>query len=220
MSCHCRQNASKSSTALTRCVNYFTSTEVEGANLCDCSKDVAKLLQSAGLAVKALTKTRQSENAGAALPDSLESHKAAFTSAASLYFTLLSSIDVRLRRQIYALEEAQIIAVDPPAKESSAAPVAHGIFGEATATTALSQAASQRVSKNASTTASSLGNLDVGWLNSRNDKVGKQMEAELWARASNLVQKLESRKTREDTVEEREPEPSNHNSDNGDDLLG
>lgn len=195
----------------------FTSTNVEVANVLDCSQDVAKLLHSAGLAVEALTKTRESPNEEGSLAASLESHKTAFTSAASQYFTLLSSIDVRLRRQIYALEEAEIIATDPPAKGSSAAPAPQGIFGEAATTTASSQAASQAASKHASTTAGNLGSLDVGWLNSRNDKVGKQMEAELWVKASDFVKRLESEKTGKDIVEEQES--SNHNSDISDDLF-
>lgn len=174
-------------------------------------------MHSAGLAVKALTKTRESPNEDGSPAASLESHKTAFTSSVSQYFTLLSSIDVRLRRQIYALEEAGIIAADPPAKESSAAPAPQGIFGEAAATTALSQAGSQTASKNTSTTAGNLGSLDVGWLNSRNDKVGKQMEAELWVRASEFVKRLESEKTGEDTVEEQES--SDHNSHVSDDLF-
>lgn len=192
--------------------------EVELINLIYPSKDVAKLLHSAGLAVKALTKTQESPNESGSPPASLEGHKAAFTSAASQYFSLLSSIDVRLRRQIYALEEAEILAAEPPAKENSAAPASHGIFGEAVGTTALPQATSQTTSKNASTTASNLGNLDVGWLNSRNDKVGKQMEAELWARARDFVERLESEQAGKNTVPEQES--SNHNSDVSDDLFG
>ena len=36
-----------------------------------------------------------------------------------------------------------------------------------------------------------LGNLDVGWLNSRNDNVGKEMEADLWAKAREMVERYE-----------------------------
>ena len=36
-----------------------------------------------------------------------------------------------------------------------------------------------------------LGNLDIGWLNSRNDNVGKEKEAELWEEAYRIVQRLE-----------------------------
>lgn len=189
--------------AMDKVCSFFTSSIVRRANLKSCSKDIAKLLHSAGLAVKALTKSQQSEGEDSPLPATLESHKEAFTSAASQYFTLLSSIDVRLRRQIYALEEAEIIATDPPAKESSAISAAQAIFGEAAATMAPAQTVSQPAPENAGTTASNLGNLDVGWLNSRNDKVGKQMEAGLWAQARDFVKNLESAKARKDTVEDQ-----------------
>ena len=168
--------------------------------------------------MKALTKARQPAKEDSPMPASLESHKGAFTSAASQYFTLLSSIDVRLRRQIYALEEAEIIGTDPPAKESAAAAAAHSVFGEVASNTVSSQTASQTAPENASTTTHNLGNLDIGWLNSRNDKVGKQMEAELWAKASEFVKRLESEKTRADTVEEQES--TNNNSDVSDELFG
>ena len=45
--------------------------------------------------------------------------------------------------------------------------------------------------KNRAITGGGLGSLDVGWLNSRNDNVGKEMEAELWEQAQQLLQKLE-----------------------------
>ena len=42
-------------------------------------------------------------------------------------------------------------------------------------------------------TGGGLGSLDVGWLNSRNDNVGKEMEAELWEDAQLLVESAEVR---------------------------
>ncbi|KAL1956315.1 hypothetical protein VTO42DRAFT_7398 [Malbranchea cinnamomea] len=72
--------------------------------------DVAKLVQSAGLAIQALTEAPPPSSS----PDegALEAHKRAFKQASAQYFALLSSIDVRLRRQVYALEEAGIIQPD------------------------------------------------------------------------------------------------------------
>ena len=43
-----------------------------------------------------------------------------------------------------------------------------------------------------------IGSLDVGWLNSRNDNVGKEMEAELWEEAKRFLQGLNDRKARGD----------------------
>ncbi|PKY04793.1 hypothetical protein P168DRAFT_326578 [Aspergillus campestris IBT 28561] len=84
-------------------------------------KDVAQLIHSAGLAIQALTNARS----GDAADRSLEAHKARFKEATAQYFALLSSIDVRLRRQAYALEEAAIL----PPELSDVGGVAGGAAG-------------------------------------------------------------------------------------------
>jgi hypothetical protein len=118
------------------------------------------MLRAAGEAVQALA-NHPSEKDGP--PQSDEDARAAFTTATSRYFSLLSSVDVNVRRQIWALEEANIIASGSSEKEN------------------------QTGKEKAGTDMNSLGSLDVGWLNSRNDKVGKEMEAELWGKASSLM---------------------------------
>ncbi|MCJ1394953.1 hypothetical protein MMC18_007834 [Xylographa bjoerkii] len=138
-------------------------------------KDVTKLLHSAGLAVKALTGQASldaEENSA-----SIEQQKSSFTAATSQYFSLLSSIDVRLRRQVYALEEADIIPAEAATKESQGS---QSISGNP----------SQATKDRASAQSSGLGNLDIGWLNSRNDNVGNEMEAELWEQARDLVEEI------------------------------
>ncbi|KAL4740993.1 mediator complex protein-domain-containing protein [Aspergillus similis] len=128
-------------------------------------KDVAKLIHSAGLAIQALTNARSNDPTTPASADnSLDSHKARFKEATSQYFALLSSIDVRLRRQVYALEEASILAPDSSyrAGDSGSAAAAGGTSNP----------------------------LDVSWLNSRKDTVGKEKEAELWAAARQFVQRI------------------------------
>lgn len=115
---------------------------------------------------------------------------AAFSAASSQYFSVLSSIDVRLRRHITALEDADILPseavllnfhtvqseVDPPQRTSAK-------------------------SKNTITNGG-LGNLDIGWLNSRNNDIEKTMEAELWEQAQGLVQKtLVDKSTSEDDAD-------------------
>lgn len=100
-------------------------------------------------------------------------------------------MDVNIRRQIYALEEADILPAEAVAKE--------------TPTSLAVPAAAQASSPNASlprtgggnkgvVIGDGLGNLDVGWLNSRNDNVGKEMKAELWGEAERFVSKLEESK--------------------------
>lgn len=81
------------------------------ANRCDIKvQDVSKLLESAGLAIQALTNAVPPGSSSS--EDALEAHRRIFKEASSRYFALLSSIDVRLRRQVYALEEATIIQPD------------------------------------------------------------------------------------------------------------
>ncbi|CEL06197.1 hypothetical protein ASPCAL07304 [Aspergillus calidoustus] len=144
-------------------VKVFTSAD-RIRQLNEIDKDVAKLIHSAGLAIQALTNARAGDLS--ATDTSLDSHKARFKEATSQYFALLSSIDVRLRRQVYALEEASILAPDSSSRGGDLAGAGAG--------------------------ASNVSNpLDVSWLNSRKDTVGKEKEAELWAAAREFVQQME-----------------------------
>ncbi len=96
---------------------------------------------------------------------------------------------MRLRRQIYALEEADIISAETSkdSQSSLALPAAFAALG-AGATSAQS---SQTASEKATTVAGGLGSLDVGWLNSRSDTVGKEMEAEIWEKARSFLQNMQ-----------------------------
>jgi hypothetical protein len=127
---------------------------------------VTKLIHAAGLAVQALTNSKHESSTST--NDSLESRKAAFKAATSQYFALLSSIDVRLRRQVYALEEASILAPDSASKASDAA----GSSSVAAPGT--------------------INPLEISWLNSRKDTVGKDKEAELWAAAREFITEVQT----------------------------
>ena len=129
------------------------------------------LLQSASDAVKALT---TSHNGSEVPAPSIDERKQAFTTATSGYFRTLSTIDVNLRRQIYALEEASIIPVSS-AREG----------------TTSNEAGRDKDARGPG----AMGKLDIGLLNSRTDKVGKDMEAELWAQAHDLMDGLEVKET-------------------------
>ncbi|KAJ5325345.1 hypothetical protein MYU51_020715 [Penicillium brevicompactum] len=140
-------------------------------------KDVTRLIHSAGLAIQALTNAKPDSSSPA--PDgSLDSHKARFKEATSQYFALLSSIDVRLRRQVYALEEAALLAPET----SSRAGDTKGTRNDAAAGGA----------------AGAENPLDISWLNSRKDTVGKDKEAELWAAARSFVEQLDKPGSSED----------------------
>ena len=148
------------------------------------------MLRSAGLAVKALASpTATDEGSSTALP-SIDQQKVAFSAAASDYFTRLYSIDVGLRTQINALEEAKIIPPEEAANgRSDFAAGSSGLAAPRDEKPAVSAKAKDAV------TGGGLGNLDVGWLNSRNDYVGKQMEAELWKQASEFLTELETKRS-------------------------
>ncbi|KAJ5893265.1 hypothetical protein N7495_004956 [Penicillium taxi] len=132
----------------------------------DIDKDVTKLINSAGLAIKALTNTPGDST----MPhSSLESHKTQFKEATTHYFALLSSIDVRLRRQVYALEEASLLAPDSNSR-----------------TDAITTGAGA-----AGVVSGASNHLDISWLNSRKNTVGQDKEAELWAAARKFVENLD-----------------------------
>lgn len=161
-------------------------------------KDVTKLLGSAGLAVKALTKsTSFTSDDGESHVKPVQEQKKDFTAATTKYFSLLSSIDVRLRRQIYALEEAEIIPAETASKDTQTTQIESLAIPDFEGAPNMPSAKQTGTSKHTSK-GTGQGNLDVGWLNSRNDNVGKEMEAELWAKAKAFV----------DTLEQRQPKPS------------
>ncbi len=159
-------------------------------------KDVTKLLESAGLAVKALTKsTSSASDDGDSRVQSIQDQKKDFTAATAKYFSLLSSIDVRLRRQIYALEEAEIIPAETASKDTQTTQNESLAFPDFEGAQNMPSTKQTGATRHA-TKATGQGNLDVGWLNSRNDNVGKEMEAELWAKAKAFVDTLEKRQSK------------------------
>ena len=148
------------------------------------------MLRSAGLAVKALASPTATDEGSSTAPPSIGQQKEAFSAAASEYFTRLYSIDVGLRTQINALEEAKILSPEEAANvRSDFAVGSSGLAAPRDERPAVSAKAKDAV------TGGGLGNLDVGWLNSRNDYVGKQMEAELWKQASEFLTELESKRS-------------------------
>ncbi|KAI9678529.1 MAG: hypothetical protein M1822_007472 [Bathelium mastoideum] len=152
----------------------------------------------------------------------LAANKAAFRDAAAAYYTLLQSVSARLRRQVYALEEAGLIAETAdrfsnaaasssstaaadtaagqqgPGEESGrqAARVSAGIVGQRSRE-------EEGREREAPVTNGGLGNLDVGWLNSRGKGWERGKEAELMEEAKGLLEELVGR-TEEKARGERE----------------
>lgn len=140
--------------------------------------------------MQALTNTRP------AADGSLDSHKKQFKEATQQYFALLSSIDVQLRRQVYATEEAEL-----PTPEWLARAI------DSMATSGVSSGSGSSVSGSSITPLSLLSDLpagttfsepmadphlvlNIGWLNSRKDTLNMDKVGELWASARTFVEKL------------------------------
>ncbi|KAK5126248.1 hypothetical protein LTR85_010483 [Meristemomyces frigidus] len=144
------------------------------------SGETATVLQDAGQACKALSPSVSEEESD------MDARKANFEESSRAVFTGIQSVIAQLRRQAYALEEAGIIAAEAPTLSSSAQQrqqqpnAVPGRGGPA----APPQAEPERI------TNGGLGNLDVGWLNSRGNKVGAEKEAELMEEAKELAQKV------------------------------
>ena len=97
---------------------------------------------------------------------------------------------MNLRRQIYALEEAEILPAEAVTKEPTTSLAVPLTVQAHPQNTSLPRAGGGNTGI---ITGGGLGNLDVGWLNSRNDNVGKEMKSELWREAEIFVRKLEGR---------------------------
>lgn len=138
-----------------------------------------RLLEAAGLAVNALTMPSREHEDTQDASSTMKKRKETFTAATTQYFELLSSIDVGVRRQIIALEEAGIIPAEMVSKSSQPS--------QSTTSSTTTSRQSRGV-----VTGGGLGSLDVGWLNSRNDWVGKEKEAALWEEAAALMDQLRS----------------------------
>lgn len=146
--------------------------------------DVCKILQTAGEAMKILTNPDGSD---------FEHSKEAFTSKTRDYTVTVQTVAARLRRQVYALQEANIIPAQRTKPQSAALAQQPGRPGQS------AQQPPMQI------TNGGLGNLDVGWLNSRSDVVGKQKEAELWAEARQHVENILGERPDDMDVDDERP---------------
>jgi hypothetical protein len=112
-------------------------------------------------------------------PITVEQRKEAFTEHTRAFYTTLQAIVARLRRQTYALEEAGIIAAEAP---NALVPGANR-----------GQAGGAPAKESEKITNGGLGNLDIGWLNSRGNNVGAEKENELVEEAKKLLEDTLSR---------------------------
>ncbi len=150
--------------------------------------DIPAMLEAAAKAINALTNTSSTNSRGdsddtemenGGNSTTMEQRKEAFTEHTKAYYTTLQAIVARLRRQTYALEEAGIIAAEAPKALPSNANK--------------NQAGAAPVKESEKITNGGLGNLDIGWLNSRGNKVGAEKENELVEEAKQLLEETLSR---------------------------
>ncbi|KAG8526865.1 uncharacterized protein KY384_008294 [Bacidia gigantensis] len=173
--------------------SYDSSEQIK--QLGEIDKHVVQLLKSAGHALETLTSTTASSDSRFQGSVNLAESRTTFSGATSQYFNSLRFIDIQLREQISALEKAAILRPQDTASTTQtdlAIPTSI-----ARSMGIVNPLASKADGRKGAVAAGGLGSLDVGWLNSRNDNVGKEMEAELWEEALGLVKSFEVRRLEE-----------------------
>lgn len=136
-------------------------------------KSIAQLMSQTAAALNAITMPASSTPPSTDNVSSLNppAQKEAFKSATDSFLTTLHSIDVRMKRQIMALEEAGIVNLSNTPRQGPNGATKASLTPNGLGT---------------------VGNLDVGWLNSRSTRVERDMEAELWQEAKEFLQKEQS----------------------------
>lgn len=176
--------------------------------LADIDRDIASLLDLTGTAIQSLgrqslppapvtdttaTASRahghQHETQSQPQPTAAEQTRQ-FEDAMNKFLSTLHSVDARLKRQILGLDEAGIISL-PRNKDAAAATAKENKAkdGEDGGGGGLQAAATPRPALEPDGVGK-VGDLDVGWLNSRSNQVEREMEAELWTKARSHLETL------------------------------
>ena len=115
-------------------------------------------------------------NSSASVQVDLETQKQTFTEASNSSFSMLSNIDVGLRRNVYALEEAGLIPTGDPHRD--------GKRGAAAVHSDESRTAGNRNN----------GLLDSSCLNAQSSESGsKEMDQEIWSDARKFVESVQAK---------------------------
>jgi len=156
---------------------------------------IPQALSAASFAVRSVAGSSTAEDEFEADPkDTFERHTTAF-------YAQVQSITALLRRQAYALEEAGIISaakdssldLQPPPPPPSAVGLARVGMPAGGGRPGMAPGGSGQAGKEVAQmpiTNGGLGNLDIGWLNSRRDTIGKQKEGELWKEARRMLEEM------------------------------
>lgn len=171
------------------------------------SQDIASLLDLTGTAIQSLGRqslppapATNNTGTGTGAPDQQQETQSQsqpqpsaaeqtrqFEEAMNKFLSTLHSVDARLKRQILGLDEAGIISLPSnkdaaAAKDSKVKDGEDGAGGPAAAPAPKPALEPDGVGK--------VGDLDVGWLNSRSNQVEREMEAELWTKARKHLETL------------------------------
>jgi len=157
--------------------------ELDGIN-----QTISTALQNAGLAIQALSSTslRDTDEDSKAGSNESDARREQFQEHTRAYYTGVQAAIAKLRRQAYALEEAGVISPEAPTFVTSSQQrqqMGSSVPGRATPASSPAQDIGR-------ITNGGMGNLDVGWLNSRGDKVSAEKEAELVEEAKLLLEGL------------------------------
>ncbi|KAI1171264.1 mediator complex, subunit Med11 [Nemania sp. FL0916] len=138
-------------------------------------KKIVTLLRSTGQAMQCLGK-RVPQDEGAIVMADADSNQQ-FKTSMNEFMRTLRTVNVGIKRQIWGLEEAEIVSLSKKEVQTREE------GGEV-------QAANTRSGLLEPDGNGKIGGLDVGWLNSRSNKVEKDMEADLWQEADEVLQRL------------------------------
>ena len=141
----------------------------------DISAGVAETLRRMGEAVKTITSSADGEGKTV----STDARKEQFEQQTRAVYEGLQEFGIKMKRQAYALEEAGVIPAKAPAA-MNAAPARQQAPGGRPGVPPTVEP--DRVTNNG------LGKLDVGWLNSRSQKVEAEKEHELLSEARVLLE--------------------------------
>lgn len=126
--------------------------------------------------------TEQDQSQSQSQPQpSAEEQTQAFRDAMNKFLSTLHSVDALLKRQILGLDEAGIISL--PNQENKDSGKDRSKEDDNTSSSSLKPALEPNG-------LGKVGNLDVGWLNSRSNQVEREMEAELWTKARKHLESL------------------------------
>ncbi|GAW17245.1 hypothetical protein ANO14919_067000 [Xylariales sp. No.14919] len=140
----------------------------------DIDKKIVSLLRSTGQAIQCLGK-RVSQDDDVAMADTDPSQQ--FKDSMDEFMRTLRTVNVGIKRQIWGLEEAGIISLGK--KELNTREEGGEVLASSARNGTLEPDGNGKI-----------GGLDVGWLNSRSNQVEKDMEADLWQEAEDILQRL------------------------------